>query len=328
MNYKTKVPIFAGILFCLVAITPNAYAALLIDDFTDGASSLSRGSNCTDLDLAASVLGSMRNMFVCRDSGAGTATAEIDTGAQQFIFTLNAAAGSSGLNYDNAGALLNMVDLTQGGTNTGLLLDFIKADKQTSVTVEVADSNGDIGTFQFDFGPTASPQTIQIPFEMIKDPLTMMNVPDFTKIEHVGVFFEGEEQNVQDTELILGSISADVLPDSADLTISKSDSPDPSVAGNILTYTVTVSNAGPSDAQNVVVTDTLPAGVTFISTSGCDEDPNGVPTCTLGTIPNGAFAQYTISVSVDTNTLGVITNSAFVASSTTLVNTGDSRRNL
>ena len=35
-------------------------------------------------------------------------------------------------------------------------------------------------------------------------------------------------------------------------------------AGNI-SYTVVVTNLGPSDASNVTVTDTLPAGVTFVS---------------------------------------------------------------
>ncbi|MFB3044425.1 MAG: DUF11 domain-containing protein, partial [Acidimicrobiia bacterium] len=85
-------------------------------------------------------------------------------------------------------------------------------------------------------------------------------------------------------------------------------------AGNNLTYTVTVSNAGPSDAVNVVVTDTLPAGVTFVSTTGCAEDPNGVPTCILGTIAAGASAMYTITVTVDSSTTGTLTNSATVAS--------------
>ncbi|MEM7584672.1 MAG: DUF11 domain-containing protein [Acidobacteriota bacterium] len=103
---------------------------------------------------------------------------------------------------------------------------------------------------------------------------------------------------------------------SADLRISKTDSVDPVVAGENLTYTVTVNNDGPSDAQDVVVTDTLPAGVTLVSTSGCSEDPSGVPTCTLGTIASGGSAQYTITVSVDADASGTLTNQASVSAST------------
>jgi hypothetical protein len=65
-----------------------------------------------------------------------------------------------------------------------------------------------------------------------------------------------------------------------------------------------------------VVTDTLPGGVTFVSTNGCGEDPNGVPTCSLGTIPAGGQAQYTIIVTVNGGASGTITNSASVSSST------------
>ncbi len=102
----------------------------------------------------------------------------------------------------------------------------------------------------------------------------------------------------------------------ADLALAKTDSPDPVAATELLTYTVTVTNLGPSVAQGVVVSDTLPAGVTFVSTSGCAEDAGGVPTCTLGTIAAGAFKQYTITVSVDASTLGIITNTASVAATT------------
>jgi uncharacterized repeat protein (TIGR01451 family) len=109
----------------------------------------------------------------------------------------------------------------------------------------------------------------------------------------------------------------------ADLVITKSDNPDPVIAGNSLTYTVNVQNNGPSDAQNVVVTDTLPAEVTLVSTAGCAEDPNGVPTCTLGTITAGGSAQYTVTVNVNSDTSGTITNNVSVSSSTTLINTGD-----
>ena len=105
----------------------------------------------------------------------------------------------------------------------------------------------------------------------------------------------------------------------ADLVIAKTDSADPVIAGNDLTYTVTVQNQGPSDAQSVVVNDTLPAGVTLVSTSGCNEDPAGVANCTLGTIAAGASKQYTITVEVDSDVAHgtVLTNSASVSSDTT-----------
>jgi uncharacterized repeat protein (TIGR01451 family) len=101
----------------------------------------------------------------------------------------------------------------------------------------------------------------------------------------------------------------------ADLTISKSDSVDPVTAGNELAYTIRVDNIGTAAAENVVVTDTLPAGVTLVSTDGCSEDPMAVPTCNLGTIDAAGFAEYTVTVSVDSSTTGSITNTASVTTS-------------
>ena len=48
----------------------------------------------------------------------------------------------------------------------------------------------------------------------------------------------------------------------ADLTVQKRDSQDPVLAGEEFTYTVTVTNDGPSPAANVSLTDRLPEGVT------------------------------------------------------------------
>ena len=106
----------------------------------------------------------------------------------------------------------------------------------------------------------------------------------------------------------------------ADLAITKTDDVDPVAPGGTLVYTVSVENLGPSDAQNVVVTETLPAGVTFVETVGCGEDPAGAPTCSLGTVAGGATAQYTVEVTVDSPAaagLVSITNQADVSSSTT-----------
>ena len=49
----------------------------------------------------------------------------------------------------------------------------------------------------------------------------------------------------------------------ADVSVSKTDSPDPVLVGGNLTYTLAIHNAGPDAAVGVVVSDSLPAGVTL-----------------------------------------------------------------
>ena len=87
----------------------------------------------------------------------------------------------------------------------------------------------------------------------------------------------------------------------ADLVIGKF-CPSPLQAGDPITYTIDLTNNGPSYAENVVVFDTLPFGVTFVSTTGCLESPGGeVPPgsgniqCTIGTMPN-SFVPTLITI--------------------------------
>jgi len=54
----------------------------------------------------------------------------------------------------------------------------------------------------------------------------------------------------------------------ADLTITKSDGPDPVNAGGTVTYTLSIANRGPLAATAITVTDQLPPEVTFGSASG------------------------------------------------------------
>jgi uncharacterized repeat protein (TIGR01451 family) len=103
----------------------------------------------------------------------------------------------------------------------------------------------------------------------------------------------------------------------ADLSITKSDSPDPVSSGQELTYSIGVSNAGPSAASGVTVTDTLPSGVTFNSATasqGTCSQASGTVTCNLGTVNNGSSASVTIKVTPSTG--GSLTNQATVSAST------------
>jgi len=103
----------------------------------------------------------------------------------------------------------------------------------------------------------------------------------------------------------------------ADLSITKSDSPDPVSSGQELTYTIAVNNAGPSSAAGAVVTDTLPSGVTFTSatpTQGSCSQSAGTVTCPLGTIASGGSAGVTIKVTPSSGSS--ITNQATVSATT------------
>lgn len=103
-----------------------------------------------------------------------------------------------------------------------------------------------------------------------------------------------------------------VEADEADLSIAKTASAQQAAAGSTLTYTVTVTNEGPGSATGVVVTDDLPAGVTLVGTTGCNEDPNGVPTCTLGSIGPGSSVAYEIEVMIDDGFVGKLVNQVSV----------------
>ena len=98
------------------------------------------------------------------------------------------------------------------------------------------------------------------------------------------------------------------------LTAQLLDAPDPLRVGQLLTYTLTVSNTGASTATGVMITDTLPAGLTFVAAPGCAFSA-GTVTCDVGTVAGGATVARTITV---TPTIwGTILNSASVDSTET-----------
>ena len=97
----------------------------------------------------------------------------------------------------------------------------------------------------------------------------------------------------------------------ADLGITKSGPPSAS-PGQLITYTVTVTNLGPSTATSVVVSDTTPAGLTFVSNSGACTGPYP---CNIASIASGQSATITSMYSIPANYNGAsVTNTASVTS--------------
>src|ERR1041384_2194658 len=110
---------------------------------------------------------------------------------------------------------------------------------------------------------------------------------------------------------------------SADLAVNKFG-PIKAAADSDVTYTVTVTNHGPDDAQDVTLTDPVPAHTTFVSPATQVSGPSftctgNTPPCSISTLAVGATAVFSITYHVNADTLAdtVITNTASVSSTTT-----------
>jgi uncharacterized repeat protein (TIGR01451 family) len=110
----------------------------------------------------------------------------------------------------------------------------------------------------------------------------------------------------------------------ADLSVSKTDSPDPAHVGQKLTYTIPVTNNGPDGATGVTLTDSLPKTTGFGSvstTQGSCTRKKMTVTCSLGTLASGATA--TVTIVVKPTQKGTITNTVSVLGSPTDPNTAN-----
>ena len=129
------------------------------------------------------------------------------------------------------------------------------------------------------------------------------------------------------------STLASIVITSADLSVTKSQTSNLVIADINETYTLTVTNNGPSDAQNVSLIDATPTNTTFKAlsqTSGtaftCVTPPSGgtgAVSCTLTTLPVGASATFTMAVRISPVDTSAITNTASIAANTSDPNLGN-----
>jgi uncharacterized repeat protein (TIGR01451 family) len=111
---------------------------------------------------------------------------------------------------------------------------------------------------------------------------------------------------------------SDTLAASADLSVTKTDGVTTATPGGSVTYTVTASNAGPSNATGVTVADTFPASLTCTWTCA----GSGGGTCTAAgsgningsvNLPSGGSVTYTASCTISAAATGTLSNTATVA---------------
>ena len=116
-------------------------------------------------------------------------------------------------------------------------------------------------------------------------------------------------ENQPDSVPANDSGSATIIPVAADIALTKAvDNTRPNQGTNV-TFTITATNNGPSDATGVQVTDLLPAGLTFVSAvPSVGTYTSGTGLWDIGALANGANATLTV-VATATGTIAV-TNTA------------------
>jgi uncharacterized repeat protein (TIGR01451 family) len=102
----------------------------------------------------------------------------------------------------------------------------------------------------------------------------------------------------------------------ADLAMQKRATPGNASVGDTVTFTLAVTNNGPSDAAAVQITDVLPAGWSFVSSPDCTV-AGATVTCVIGTLAAGATREPTVVVRVQRAAAGTtLANSATASSAT------------
>lgn len=237
------------------------------------------------------------------------------------VLNYYSSAGSTPIRFDTSGNPINDIrqkpefSAPDGGNNTFFGSDF-ESDGFPNFfgTSAAAPHAAGVAALMLDINPSLTPTQIT---NALKS--TAIDI-----IQRETLNFGGPRVGIDtgfDNDSGEGLINADaaiasILPPEADLTLTMTDSADPIMAGSTLSYTLTVNNLGPADASSVQVSNILPAGVSFSSTSGCSNDPSGIPICNLGNLLAGQSTQFTLIVDINQATLGTITGTATVSSAT------------
>ena len=133
---------------------------------------------------------------------------------------------------------------------------------------------------------------------------------------NISTFGEDEAGELYVADHVGGTVYRIVDFGPADLSLAQSDSTDPVAAGEPLSYAITVTNNSAGPSVGVSLTELLPGGVAYLSSTpaGACDNSSGIVTCDLGTIAGGATVDVRITVAVRLSTAGTLTADATVFS--------------
>jgi uncharacterized repeat protein (TIGR01451 family) len=217
----------------------------------------------------------------------------------QYIVAINNNGGSAA---DNV-TFTDTVD-----PNTSLILGSVTTSQGTVTSQTLTGLTVNVGTLEA--GPTHS--ICLITFRVIiKDPFPL-NTDNVTNQGWVTA------DNIIDP-IPTDDPNTDTSPDPtvtqvplSDLVITKTASPNPVLSGGTLTYTLTVTNYGPTTAPAVTVTDILPVGLSFVSADNGTNN-SGTVTWNLGAMAKGESVVLTLVTTVSLDATDTIINMAAIS---------------
>jgi predicted extracellular nuclease len=274
-----------------------------------------RGVTSTDADGNENAIKFTANV----DLPAGTVLRSIDTSSPSFTWTKSGSV-VSGLAGNYADLSLGQGTGTTAGdqitavqsTGTNPLLSDFTAISQIDYTGAFEDATtsntGNIAPGLSQTGNTA----VLFSSSATYTAFNLNTLSSGTKAEWLAAINNSANWTFgSETTLPTGSITVSggvISP--PDLTISQTDSPDPVIVGNILTYTLTVGNSGTANVNGITVEYTLPSGVTYndatVANGFTVSQAGNVVTFSGGSI--NASSNATLTVKVIPTTTGSLTS--------------------
>ncbi len=240
----------------------------------------------------------------------------------------SAGTGTGTITDDDAAPTLSIADRqvvegNVGTTNGDLTVTLSQASGQT-VTVDYARSGGLFGPFDFTFAPgslsfapgeTSKVVPILVNADTVYEPTLTQEI----------TLSGASNAALADTLGVLSVLNDDAA---SDLGASIVDSPDPVSQGGAITYTITLSNAGPGEVAGGYFNFALPTGTTFVSLTSpagylCDTPAvgaNGAIFCAEGSARSAPSAKQAASAKLIGNAdFSVVANVDFAVPVGTLL---------
>ena len=257
-----------------------------------------------------------------------TAPVPVD-GVASITLQVDYTPGATGLINVTGHPILSVTSLTRGG-GTATAVTAFPHWLQVGDQVTIAGVTN-VGSFNGTFTVTSVPDPTTFTYALGGFGATATGTITATQAGTLDATVNASYGSAFNTTETLGPVCQLVaeVQNSADISVTKSDSPDPVSAGNLLTYTIAVANAGPNPATNAALADALPAGTTFqsLGVAGAGAGgwtcatpavgANGTVQCVNGSVPTGAGGNttFTLVVRVGAGTApGTLSNTATVTS--------------